>query len=100
MLTVRTVFTSPEIAISPLFKEAVLASSDIVARLRLVDLDVIVMTWVDSFRPAYRSLHVLRNRIQKNIPWFGTSATLLPDIARCVLNNGGFQKVPTLYMRA
>ncbi|KAN0084940.1 hypothetical protein V8E54_001407 [Elaphomyces granulatus] len=37
-------FTSPEIAISPLFKEAVL---DIVARLRLVDLDELhcIMTW-------------------------------------------------------
>src|SRR6267143_7078560 len=50
--------------------------------LRLVDLDELhcVMTWGDSFRPAYRSLHVLRNRIQRNIPWFGASATLWPDI--------------------
>src|SRR6267378_1102605 len=44
--------------------------------LRLVDLDELhcVMTWGDSFRPAYHSLHVLRNRIQRNIPWFGAIA--------------------------
>jgi len=102
MLTLRTVFTSPEIVISPLFKEAVLASSDIVARLRLVVLDELhcVMTWGDSFRPAYRSLHVLRNRIQRNIPWFGVSATLWPDILKVCLEQGGFKRVPTLYMRA
>ena len=100
MLTLRTVFTSPEIVISPLFKEAVLASSD--ARLRLVILDELhcVMTWGDSFRPAYRSLHILRNRIQRNIPWFGASATLRPDILKVCLEQGGFKRVPTLYMRA
>ena len=41
---------------SLLFKEAVLASPDIVASLG-DDLG-------DSFQPAYRSLHVLRNRIR------------------------------------
>src|SRR6266478_291570 len=53
--------------------------------LRLFVLDELhcVMTWGDSFRPAYRSLHVLRNRIQRNIPWFGASATLRPDILNC-----------------
>jgi superfamily II DNA helicase RecQ len=50
------------------------------------------MTWGDSFRPAYRSLHVLRNRIQRNIPWFGASATLRPDILKVCLEQGGFQK--------
>jgi superfamily II DNA helicase RecQ len=53
-LTLRTVFTSPEIAISPLFKEAVLALADITACLRLVVLDELhcVMTWGDKFFPA------------------------------------------------
>jgi len=65
--------------------------------LRLVDLDELhcVMTWGDSFRPAYRSLHVLRNRIQRNIPWFGASATLWPDILNCkVCFEQGLKRYP------
>ena len=80
-------------AISSLSKEAVLASPDIVARLRLVALELhCVMTWGDSFRPVYRSLHVLRNRIPRNIPRFGASATLRPNIFNVCLEQGGFQK--------
>jgi len=50
------------------------------------------MTWGNSFRPAYGYLHVLRNRIPRNIPWFGASATLRPNILNVCLEQGGFQK--------
>ena len=91
------VFTSPEIAISSLFKSTILAKPSIVSRLRLVVVDELhcVMAWGDSFRPGYRQLHVLRNRLSPDIPWFGASATLRPLVLSNCLRQGGFKTVDT-----
>ena len=50
----------------------------------------VVSEWGTSWRPAYSKLSILRNRINLDVPWFGTSATLDPEMLITVKELVGF----------
>jgi len=50
----------------------------------------IVDQWGQKFRPEYSQLAALRKRINRDVPWFGTSATLDPDMLERVKELVGF----------
>ena len=61
-------------------------------RLVLVAIDElhVIAEWGTSWRPAYSKLAVLRNRINSDVPWFGTSATLDLEMLTIVKELAGF----------
>ena len=50
----------------------------------------VVSEWGTSWRPAYSKLSILRNQINLDVPWFGTSATLDPEMLITVKELVGF----------
>ena len=73
-------FLSPEIIISDAFI-TVLQDQSFQKRLVLIAVDElhVVAEW-SGWRPAYGKLNVLRDLIDPGVPWFGTSATLDPEM--------------------
>lgn len=76
----------PEVALSPQFDDEVLKDSNFREKLCLVAIDElhVVDQWGNDFRPAYSRLAILRKRLPRDVPWFGTSATLDPDMLKQV----------------
>ena len=56
----------------------------------------VVAKWGTTWRPAYSKLSVLRNRINQDVPWFGTSATLDPEMLITVKELVGFDSSTTI----
>ena len=56
----------------------------------------VVSEWGSTWRPAYGKLSILRNRINPDIPWFGTSATLDPEMLIAVKELAGFDSTTTI----
>ena len=50
----------------------------------------VVSEWGTSWRPAYSKLSILHNQINLDVPWFGTSATLDPEMLITVKELVGF----------
>lgn len=50
----------------------------------------VVEQWGEAWRATYSKLVMLRSRIDSKIPWFGTSATLEPDVLESVKRLAGF----------
>lgn len=71
---------SPEIAISPEFRKAVISKQAFWGRLRIVVIDEAhcISLWGGSFRLDYANLGLLRGRVPKHVPFIVASATL-PD---------------------
>lgn len=84
------VLVSPEIALSDPFLE-ILQDQRFQKRLVLVAIDElhIVDQW-GTFRKPYSQLAILRDRIDRRVPWFGTSATLDPIMLEQVKKLVGF----------
>jgi len=85
------VLTSPEIALSPSFLK-VLHHKPFIDRLVLVAFDELHVAeqWGKKFRQEYSRLKVLRARIGSKVPWFGTSATLDPEMLQAIKDSAGF----------
>jgi hypothetical protein len=56
----------------------------------------VVAEWGTTWRPAYSKLSILRNRINLEVPWFGTSATLDPEMLITVKELVGFDSSTTV----
>jgi len=56
----------------------------------------VVSEWGTTWRPAYSKLGVLRNRVNPEVPWFGTSATLDPEMLITVKELAGFDSSTTI----
>ena len=82
----------PEIALSDKFSE-LLRHREFHQRLVLVAIDElhVVQQWGGDWRKQYSRIGVLRHRIDKRVPWFGTSATLDPTMLQDVIQLAGFQ---------
>ena len=50
----------------------------------------VVSEWGTSWRPAYSKLSILHNWINLDVPWFGTSAMLDPEMLITVKELVGF----------
>jgi superfamily II DNA helicase RecQ len=73
------VIVSPEIAISAVFRKAVLSKTRFSSRIRAVCIDeahCISMWGGTNFRPEYADLGMLRGRFPSNVPFVIASATL------------------------
>ena len=81
---------SPEIALSDPFHE-ILRDQYFQKKLVLVAVDElhIVDQW-GTFRKPYSQLAVLRDCIDRRVPWFGASATLDPAMLKWVKELVGF----------
>ncbi|KAJ6041554.1 P-loop containing nucleoside triphosphate hydrolase protein [Penicillium canescens] len=86
------ILLGPEIALSDKFAE-LLRHREFHQRLVLVAIDElhVVQQWGGDWRKHYSRIGVLRHRIDKRVPWFGTSATLDPTMLQDVIQLAGFQ---------
>ena len=71
---------SPEIALSDNFKAKVLQDQAFQQRLVLVAIDEahVVSEWGQHWRKSYSQVGLLRDLIDKSVPWLSCSATLDP----------------------
>jgi superfamily II DNA helicase RecQ len=88
----------PELALSPQFDDEVLKDPNFREKLCLVAIDElhIVDQWGNDFRKAYSQLAILRKCLPRDVPWFGTSATLDPDMLEQVKELAGFNSDVTV----
>lgn len=89
------VFTSPEIALSKIFKLNVLDNPAFVNRLCLLAFDEIhlIDEWGKSFRPLYAEIEKVRKRIPCHVPLLGVSATLTKKARLSILDKAGFLSI-------
>jgi hypothetical protein len=85
------VFLGPEIALSAAFRK-VLQDDNFQSQLVLVAIDElhVVEDWGADWRTSYSSLSDLRGLIRRDVPWFGTSATLDPATLEKIKISAGF----------
>jgi superfamily II DNA helicase RecQ len=86
------VLLSPEIALSERFKTKVLYDQTFRDNLVLVAIDElhVVSEWGQHWRNTYSRLAMLRDQIDKPVPWLGCSATLDPVTLAAVRDLSGF----------
>jgi superfamily II DNA helicase RecQ len=86
------VFSSPEIAVTKEFNDDVLQNSEFRRRLILFAVDELhlIHEWSD-FRPEYANIKVVRNRLPREVPMLGVSATLPPETLDIAKRFGGFK---------
>ncbi len=87
-----TVLTSPEIAVTKDFNQDILQGKAFKERLVLFAVDELhlVHQW-KSFRPQYAEIGVIRNRLPRDVPMLGVSATLEPGVLKIVQSSAGFK---------
>ena len=88
---ITSVFTSPEIALSPEFKRDILDISAFKARLGLLAIDELhlVKQWA-SFPSQYTSLYALRIRIGLQVPCLGLTVSLAKNLLSEIRQSTGF----------
>ena len=86
------VFTSPEIALSKMFKQHVLDQHQFTDRLCFLAINKIhlVEEWGKSFRPLYADEQKVRKRISCHVPLLGVSATLTKKTLLTVIDKARF----------
>ena len=89
---ISSVLLSPEIALSEKFKKKVLQDQAFQQHLVLVAIDEVhvVSEWGQHWRGSYSQLALLRDLIDRPVPWLGCSATLDPVMLSEVRELCGF----------
>jgi len=88
----NSVLLSPEIALSDKFKEKVLKDQAFQQHLVLIAIDEVqvVSEWGQNWRGSYSKLALLRDLIDRPVPWLGCSVTLDPVMLAEVRELCGF----------
>ncbi len=89
---INSVLLSPEIALSHRFKNKVLQDQAFQQHLVLVAIDEVhvISEWGQHWRDSYSQLALLRDLIDRPVPWLGCSATLDPVMLAEVRELCGF----------